>query len=405
MIDIFGWGVSIAGRILAYNGGKGRGEGLVPRIWLLLFAAYTDQKDQNKLRYAAALAGLCALLSLLLLMHGLSTSRSIVWLDTMLLPGFALELRITKRRLWAFLLLFYTGIRAAVTAVLFVQLIGWWAIPLGIWAVGIVSRLHKSRQKLPQGSPHSWQREDKEMRVKADSKRVFATVLPFIGMVLGILIIWFSISPSFLNLLVGNAKSPEALLRGYRNWYSAILGAVAVSTLPPSVGVVISALKGLRTSGAILLMPLALGFPIFLGGAMVGSENIPALLNRAHADMAQLESGQLQEAIVWLTPNGRPSRLPGPYGEGQPEPVTLYRGIGAGTDVMWADFYLPNCLHFSPDPDAPYRENESISWNREHARQYLIRYTENFRLAVSVEPVADAGAGQAAQSWEFPAEG
>ena len=146
-------------------------------------------------------------------------------------------------------------------------------------------------------------------------------------------------------------------------------------------------------------------FPAQIAGFLAVSRPVPVYPVFLKYVVSVQESGQLQEAIVWLTPNGRPSRLPGPYGEGQPEPVTLYRGIGAGTDGMWADFYLPNCLHFSPDPDAPYRENESISWNREHARQYLIRYTENFRLAVSVEPVADARAGQAAQSWEFPAEG
>lgn len=50
-------------------------------------------------------------------------------------------------------------------------------------------------------------------------------------------------------------------------------------------------------------------------------------------------------------------------------------------------FYVPNLLDFTLDQDALYHENQSIAWNQENARQYRIRYTDNFYLVVDVEPL------------------
>ena len=208
---------------------------------------------------------------------------------------------------------------------------------------------------------------------------------------MGILIIWFSISPIFLDLLVGGARSPEALLQGYSNWYIAIMGAVAAAVLLTVASAVFSVKKGLGSPGSVVLMIVCIAFPLLLGGAMIAMENVPELFFQAREDLAQIESGQLQEATVWLSPKSRAARLPGPYSEGQPEPVTRYGGIGEDTDDTWALVYVPNCLEFSLDQNALYHENESISWNEENAQQYRLRFTEHFCLVVSVEPVETPG--------------
>ena len=101
---------------------------------------------------------------------------------------------------------------------------------------------------------------------------------------------------------------------------------------------------------------------------------------------------------MWLSPKASSGKLPGPYTEGQPEPVTVYGGIGEDTGGRWMHFYVPDCLDFSLDQDALYRENESIQWNEQHAQRYRLLVTENFRLAVSVEPAGDPAARTAWQA-------
>lgn len=40
-------------------------------------------------------------------------------------------------------------------------------------------------------------------------------------------------------------------------------------------------------------------------------------------------------------------------------------------------------------PETLYKESQSISWNEEHAQKYRLRFTDHFRLVVSVEPVEE----------------
>ncbi len=346
---------------------------------------YASKTDKGNIQGAATLAYVCAAISLAL---GVSLGNFAVVVDVVLIVGLALGVQLARSRVCAVLLLIYSFINLIVMTIESGRVSGWWLILVGIWAVKGTFKLHKEYQQFLQDGtlpPHP--QPETPVDSKRTAKQVFATVLPFIGMFLGIFIIWLSISPAFLEFLVGNAPFPKALLQGYRNWYIAILGAVVVAVLLTVVGVILSARKGLRTWKSIVIMVVSLAFPIFFGGAMIASENIPALLYQANEDLAQIESGQLQEATVWFSPKSRTARLPGPYGKGQPEPVTDYRGIGDDTGRKWVDFYVPNCLHFSLDQSALYNENESINWNETHARQYLVHYTENFRLVVSVEPV------------------
>lgn len=222
---------------------------------------------------------------------------------------------------------------------------------------------------------------------KKKSGSVILAFLPFVGMFLGFAVLWFSVSPLLLNGLVGGAQSPKALLQGYCSWYQLILAAVVLAVLLPAVGSVIALIKGTRSLGAILLVIISIAFPLFIGVAMVGMEQVPSLLSQAKADLTQLEQGSLQQTTVWLSPKDHSARLPGPYSSGQPEPCAEYRGFGDEFRGMFVYFYVPDCLGFSPDEDTLYNNEESIQWNEKNAQQYRLLYTSNFHLVASARPV------------------
>ena len=171
-----------------------------------------------------------------------------------------------------------------------------------------------------------------------------------------------------------------------------LVGAV-VAVLLPAAGSVIAIKKADISLTLLGLVVVSVGFPLFLGVAMLGQEDVPGLLARSGEDLAQLESGQLEQTTVWLSPRTQREGLPGPYAEGQPEPVTQYSATGASADPTWTPFYIPDCLGFAPDRQTLYNGNESISWNEENSQQYRLSYTTQFHLVVSVEPVGEEAYG------------
>lgn len=233
-------------------------------------------------------------------------------------------------------------------------------------------------------------------RKRMSSREVLGIFVPFGGMLLGFVVLWLSFSPDLLQQLVGKADTPTALLQGYRNWYMILMAVVALSVVLPAAGSVWAAKKKFLIS--IKLTAICIAFPLLIGGAMLAIEDVPGLWMEAGADLEQINTGNLQEVTVWLSPKASSGKLPGPYTEGQPEPVTVYGGIGEDTGGRWMHFYVPDCLDFSLDQDALYRENESIQWNEQHAQRYRLLVTENFQLAVSVEPAGDPAARTAWQA-------
>lgn len=374
-------------------------------------AKYASAKSRRNVAAASAAAYIYAAVSL-----GFAASAGgYLSMPAAAIPALlALGVQFAKSRFCAVLLLLYGCAGAAAVPAGGWGGSGWLLAAVGVFAVRGTFRLHKEYQDFIRGGRQSGvgdgfgalpprlekrfaPREAAPCRTKrADSggkeakeagRRLFFTLLPFAGMFLGLCIIWLSISPGFLKIFVGRAQSPEALLLVYRDWYIVIMAAVAAA-VSLSAACSAAAYRGLTTVKSIQIMILALAFPIFLGGCMVIGEGVPSLLVRANEDLSQIESGRLSEVTVWLSPKSRPARLPGPYSSGQPEPVTRYGGISCETGGKWVHFYVPDCLNFSLDPQALYDENKNIAWNKKHARQYLIRYTENFGLAVSLEPAA-----------------
>lgn len=127
-----------------------------------------------------------------------------------------------------------------------------------------------------------------------------------------------------------------------------------------------------------------------LCGAVLAKEGILSLPGRAGADLEQLNSGTWEKAAVWISPKCRPSRLPGPWTSGQPEPVTRYGIISEETGGQWVQIYVPEGAGFALDGERFYEENQTVCWNWEHARLYYVGYTTNFHLAAEITPVPPA---------------
>ena len=128
-------------------------------------------------------------------------------------------------------------------------------------------------------------------------------------------------------------------------------------------------------------------FPcIFIYGIVV-REELPARFSQAGADLAQVESGFLVEATVWISPKTRPAALPGPFAGPLAQPAARYGIIGDDTGGKWVQVYVPNAMEFSLDQERLYNENRSVPWNLENARQYRVRYTSNFHFVTEVTPI------------------
>lgn len=355
------------------------------------FKRYASKRNIKSVNGAAALTYLCVVISAGLAVSALNYFALV---EVVLIAGLALGIQIAKSRVCAVLLLIYSALNTILMSVSTGSLAGWLLLAAGLWAVESTFALHKEYKKyledgtIPESiEPEAPSAQEVSPAPKATVGQMIATSAPFIGLFLGILILWLSISPAVAGIFVDDTQSPELLLQGYRNWYIMILAAIALSLLLTVAGIVISAKKGMRVKYSVKLMVVSLILPLLLGGFMITKEDIPGLISQASDDLAQIKNGQLQEVTVWLSPKAHESQLPGPYTKGQPEPVMDYGGISDDTNGIWVHFYVPDSLGFSLDQNALYNENESIEWNEENAQMYHLRYTSNFNLVVSVEPV------------------
>lgn len=232
-------------------------------------------------------------------------------------------------------------------------------------------------------------------RELSERKQLLILLLPFLGAVLSTLFVWFSISPAFLGRFLRAGMGAAALLGGHARWtFNLITACIAgLVVLLITVGAAaIFVLRRLDIGDQLFKRGLLLIFAAFclhgIGWVMIVSEDVPGLRAQAREDIAQLEGGRLEEVTVWLNPKHERARLPGPYSDGQPEPVTEYHGVSRETGGRWVDFLVPDTLGFSLDPDAMYSEGQSIGWNEQNARQYRIACTSNLRMVVSIEQLA-----------------
>ena len=103
---------------------------------------------------------------------------------------------------------------------------------------------------------------------KGDGPAAAAVFIPLLGMMCSMGLIAFSLSPFFLEQLVGHARTPEELLQGYSQWYIAVISAVASAILIGAVAVILYWKWGIGVEKGIRLMLLTMAFPLLLGGFM-----------------------------------------------------------------------------------------------------------------------------------------
>lgn len=142
--------------------------------------------------------------------------------------------------------------------------------------------------------------------------------------------------------------------------------------------------SGAAFSGFLGLAPILAMYLLLC--VMVFSEEVPDLWSKARTDMAQIEAGQCETAVVWLSPKAREWHIDGPYSSRQPTLLTRYGAISEDTGGKWLELYVPYGLDFKLDPDRLYDETRPILWNAENAQMYEVSYTSGFFLIHSITP-------------------
>lgn len=223
-------------------------------------------------------------------------------------------------------------------------------------------------------------------------------LMPMAVILLGLVIAFaaLAITPDYLlSFLLREVATPYNLLTAYSNWYAILIAMVFASAVVmvsfDTLAWRLQMKPHRRAYKNYTLAFMVIYILIYLGvvGTMLFLYDLPGLWQESREDIRQTESGELEEAVVWLSPKTSSASFPGVYSYTQhhPEPLTRYGGISEDTGYEWVEFYVPDCLGFSLEQDVLYHENKSIIWNEENARQYRLRYTDHFHLVVSVEPV------------------
>ena len=137
----------------------------------------------------------------------------------------------------------------------------------------------------------------------------------------------------------------------------------------------------------LVLSGIALVLLCLLPCLMVFGEDVPALLTKTQADIAQIEVGKCEQVTVWLSPKTWPWHIDGPYSSSQPALLTRYGAISEDTGRKWVTLYLPDGMDFELDPNRLYNENCSVLYNAENAQMYQVTYTTETHLIEDIRPV------------------
>ena len=215
-----------------------------------------------------------------------------------------------------------------------------------------------------------------------------------VNVLLGLFQLWKGICSLRTYRRIGKPVRENVVTR-LKLWeYAGRLGAVPPEFTPEEAEAsrnAVAQAEPYATAGAFLLLGVLLcaltaGFFLAMGTA----EHLAELPGQAKADLAQLEAGTLEEAVVWISPKCRPARLPGPYSKDQPQLTMRYGVIGPDTGGQWVRVYVPNALGFSLAGERLYDENQNVAWNLEHAQRYLVRYTTQLHVVERVTPLRPA---------------
>ena len=201
------------------------------------YKKYATKKDKSNIKSAAIFAYICAGVSLGL---GLLQQNYSVIIDVALIAGLGLGIHLLRSRVCASLLLLY-GFANSIFGLLSTGRIqGWWLILAGFMAVQATFHFHKAyrlfriQDILPQEEPMpepSMEHAPQQTEKKHSKKEILFTSLPFLGLVVSLLLLWYSVSPALCNMRFSQTQTPVALLMGYESWYKDILLAWSIGLL------------------------------------------------------------------------------------------------------------------------------------------------------------------------------
>lgn len=217
-------------------------------------------------------------------------------------------------------------------------------------------------------------------------KRVIPAVLiPLAGMIIIIVAFMLNLRAEALEKLLRGAESPYAVMAAYDQWYETLEVISKSGLAVMAVCCVAAVLIGRKLPIAVILAIVFSLIGVLVSQIMSVTEDIPGTRAMLQADMEQIESGRLESAEVRLDKSKERAGLRGIYVEGHPALFSVYSGIGDDTGHRWESFYIPDSLGFMPVEGRWYNQNQSIEWNNENAEMYIVTYTTNFQVVISVE--------------------
>lgn len=213
----------------------------------------------------------------------------------------------------------------------------------------------------------------------------FFSVFPALGLIL------LGLSGSLVSACIGKNKDALGLLKACRNW-CAVLCLLAVLGAAITVAAIVFSAKTLwrkpETRGmvksALKLGGIVLVLEVLLMGALLVKGPVLSVIADAQADIRQIESGELETAVVWVYPGSTAAHLPGPYGSGQPSPLVKYY-VSDESLESWDPYLFPAGMDFTPE--STYRTAETVEWNTENVQRYALAYTSRLHFAAQAEPV------------------
>ena len=357
------------------------------------FAQYASAKNRRIVAVSALSACIFSLYSIAMAVFKQNNSQLC---GCILVIVLAMGVQFFKSRVCAGVLLAYTFIDIVLGIVNAGGLYTGAMFGVGIGAMIGTFALHREWAAFKEDSTvltENEQRKLEQKQKKVNEKSYGLVFIPAGGMFLGMGLVALFMHPYLVKHFTKAADSIEMLLQGYIDWYTAIIFVLVAALLLPLVAFALAARTGylkrcspMTAIQSILILVVSVAGPLLFGGILLVGADVPGLITQTKEDLAQIESGELREVTVWLSPKSHAARMPGLSGSGYPEPFTRYAGISHETDGEWVWFYVPQSLGFSPDLSAPYKESKSVQWNEENARQYQILYTDNLRVVVSIEP-------------------
>lgn len=225
---------------------------------------------------------------------------------------------------------------------------------------------------------------------KGQRGNLLLAILPFFSVFPALLLILLGLSGPVSGWFVDSQGDAETLLRACRNMgvllcllaaaglFITVLSIVfSIRTLMAREGGRALAGSALKLGGIVLLLEG------LLYGAMLVKGPVFSVIADAQADLRQIQSGELEEKVLWLYPGSAPAHLPGPYGAGDPTPLTKYY---AADDSLqsWDPYLFPNGLGFAAEPGKVYTSSKPKEWNEENVPRYEITCTSRLRFVVNV---------------------